>query len=279
MHSTALNFDHPLSVPYLGLQRVKKKIDFFLCFSFLRIGFSFFPEVFLVDQMEPRFGFHVYFFFLLLASIFLSAESQCSETCSRALASYYVWQGSNLTYISQIMKSSLLSTPDDIVSYNKDTVPNKDSVQAFIRVNVPFPCGCINGEFLGYTFQYDVNSGDTYEIVAKKNYANLTTVEWLQKFNSYQPNNIPDTGTLNVTVNCSCGNSDVSKDYGLFITYPLRPGQTLQSVANEVGLDTGLLQRYNPTVNFNQGSGLVYIPGKGTNGFCFDLSLSRYFMA
>ena len=169
------------------------------------------------------------------------------------------------------MKSNVLTSADDIVSYNKATVPNKDSVQADIRVNVPFPCDCINGEFLGHTFQYDVQSADTYNLVAGRNYANLTNVNWLRRFNSYSPNNIPDTGTLNVTITCSCGNSAVS-NYGLFITYPLRPGETLGTLANAEGVDSGLLQRYNPGVNFNQGSGLVFVPGKG-NFFSFFLIL------
>ena len=168
------------------------------------------------------------------------------------------------------MPSQVLSTPDDIVKYNRDQIPNRDYVPSFVRINVPFPCDCIDGEFLGHVFQYDVNPGDTYEKVAKTYYANLTTVDWLGKFHNYEPNNITGTATLNVTINCSCGNSDVSKDYGLFITYPLRPNETLQSVANAVNLDTRLLQTYNPGVNFSQGSGLVYIPGKGK----FPLALS-----
>ncbi|QCD79186.1 chitin elicitor receptor kinase 1 [Vigna unguiculata] len=213
--------------------------------------------------MEARLGFVVVP--LVLFCLVLAAESACRQGCSLALGSYYMWSGSNLTYISEVMSSPLLTTPDDIVLYNKDTIPNKDSVQAFIRVNVPFPCDCIDGQFLAHTFQYDVQTQDTYEYVARTVFSNLTDVTWLRRFNSYEPNNIPDTGTLNVTVNCSCGNTDVA-DYGLFITYPLRTGETLGSVAADVSLDSGLLQRYNPDVNFNQGSGLVYIPGKGLAG-------------
>ncbi|OIW17089.1 hypothetical protein TanjilG_20193 [Lupinus angustifolius] len=203
--------------------------------------------------------------FLLWLLLLSSAESKCTQGCSLALASYYMYSGSTLTSISQVMSSQLLQIPEDIVTYNKDTIPNKDSVQAFIRVNVPFPCDCIDGEFLGHMFQYDVKTGDTYQLVAETEYANLTNIDWLMKFNSYPANNIPDTGTLNVTVNCSCGEKNVS-NYGLFITYPLRPGDTLDSVSKSVDLDSGLLQRYNPGVNFNQGSGLVYIPGKDQNG-------------
>ncbi|XP_027343427.1 lysM domain receptor-like kinase 3 [Abrus precatorius] len=229
--------------------------------------------------MGSRFGFLILlpmFFFIMLLLFFslpFTVESKCTEGCPLALASYFLWRGSNLTYVSQIMASNVLTRPEDIVSYNKDTVPNKDSIQALSRVNVPFPCDCINGEFLGYTFKYDVQTGDTYETVAGTNYANLTNVAWLRRFNSYPPNNIPDTGTLNVTVNCSCGMSEVS-NYGLFITYPLRPGETLGTVASSVGLDSALLQSYNPSVNFNQGSGLVFIPGKDQNGSYVFLSSS-----
>ncbi|XP_019455827.1 PREDICTED: lysM domain receptor-like kinase 3 isoform X2 [Lupinus angustifolius] len=215
--------------------------------------------------MEP-----IFWFLIKLSPLFFlcsNAESKCTQGCPIALASYYMLSGSNLTYISQIMSSHVLHSPEDIVSYNKD------KVQPFTRVNVPFPCDCIKGEFLGHMFQYVVQTGDTYETVAGTNYANLTNVEWLRRFNTYLPDNISSTGMLNVTVNCSCGNSDVS-DYELFITYPLRPGETLGSVAKSVKLDSGLLQRYNPSVNFNQGSGLVYIPGKDQNGSYVFLSSS-----
>lgn len=162
------------------------------------------------------------------------------------------------------MRSNIQTRPEDIVEYSREIIPSKDSVQAGQRLNVPFPCDCIDGEFLGHKFSYDVETGDTYETVATNNYANLTNVEWLRRFNTYPPNDIPDTGTLNVTVNCSCGDSDVG-NYALFVTYPLRPGETLGSVANSSKVDSSLLQRYNPGVNFNQGSGIVFVPGKDQN--------------
>ncbi|OVA03427.1 Peptidoglycan-binding lysin domain [Macleaya cordata] len=152
---------------------------------------------------------------------------------------------------------------DTILNYNPQ-VPNKDSIKAGNRLNVPFSCDCINGEFLGHFFDYPVISGDTYERVATRYYSNLTTLELLRRFNSYNPLRIPDVNArLNVTVTCSCGDENVSKDYGLFITYPLRLGQSLESVAFEFNLSSDLLRRYNPNSNFSSGSGLVYIPGKG----------------
>ncbi|XP_068303797.1 lysM domain receptor-like kinase 3 [Pyrus communis] len=200
--------------------------------------------------------------FLVLVSLCFTVKSQCGKSCG-ALASYYVWQDSNLTFIGEVMSTTAVI----IANYNKDKVPSEDSVISGTRVNVPFTCGCINGDFQGHMFQWDVHQGDTYNLIAKTYYSNLTTVEDLEWFNSYDPNNIPVNRTVNATVNCTCGNSAISKNYGLFITYPLRPDDSLASIAQTEQLDQTLLQNYNPGVNFSQGSGFVYIPGKGL-GFC-----------
>ncbi|KAI8558265.1 hypothetical protein RHMOL_Rhmol04G0077200 [Rhododendron molle] len=71
---------------------------------------------------------------------------------------------------------------------------------------------------------------------------------------------------LKVPVNCSCGDASVSEAYGLFITYPLRIEDSLESIAAAANLSKDLLQRYNPGANFSAGSGLVYIPGRGLSG-------------
>ncbi|KAK8270096.1 hypothetical protein V6Z12_D11G172200 [Gossypium hirsutum] len=176
--------------------------------------------------------FPIPLFFILTFSI--SVESRCTRSCT-ALASYYVPPNSNLTFISELFNSTLVPSStlnfDSILSYNKQ-VANKDSVES----------------------EY---------------YSNLTTVNWLQPFNTYPPTNIPDTGTVRVVVNCSCGDATISKDYGLFVTYPLRPGENLSYVLTQANLSSdlsGLVQRYNPGVNFSSGAGLVFIPGRDANG-------------
>ena len=192
------------------------------------------------------------FSFLVLILLIASTESKCNKGCNLSLASYTLNNVSNLTYISNIMKSNVLTKPQDIIITNK----NK-------RVNVPFPCDCINGEFLAYTFLYELQPEETYTSVAEESFSNLTTDVWMQNFNVYRPTNIPDFAMINVTVNCSCGNREVSMDYGLFITYPLKSEDTLESIAKDAKIEAELLQRYNPGVDFSQGSGLVFIPGKG----------------
>nr|AAQ73154.1 LysM domain-containing receptor-like kinase 1 [Medicago truncatula] len=195
---------------------------------------------------------------MLLASS--SAESKCSKTCDLALASYYIWEGTNLTYISNIMQSNVVSKPLDIFSYNTDTLPNLDMLRFSSRLNVPFPCDCINDEFLGHTFLYEFHPRETYASIAELTFSNLTNKEWMEKVN------VPDSVKVNVTVNCSCGDKMVSKDYGLFITYPLSSEDTLESIAKHTKVKPELLQKYTPGVNFSKGSGLVFIPGKDKNG-------------
>ncbi|XP_073059503.1 lysM domain receptor-like kinase 3 [Primulina eburnea] len=198
---------------------------------------------------------------LLFIRLFSAADCRCSRGCDLALASYYMWENSNLTFLNQVTAVPIPT----ILSYNPQ-IANQDVVIAGTRTNIPFRCDCIDGEFLGHVFTYDVNTGDTYQTIANVYYSNLTTVQLLTRFNSYPAFNIPDNGRLNVTVNCSCGDKDVSKDYGLFVTYPLRPGESLQSVADANNLSSTLLQSYNPTVNFSDGVSVVYLPGKDQNG-------------
>ncbi|WJX59084.1 hypothetical protein P8452_44462 [Trifolium repens] len=119
--------------------------------------------------------------------------------------------------------------------------------------------------------------GDTYDLIANTYYTSLTTVEVLKYFNSYDPNHIPVKAKVNVTVNCSCGNSQISKDYGLFITYPLRASDTLEKIASHSKLDEGLVKSFNYGVNFSKGSGIVFIPGRDQNGDYVPLYPTRYF--
>ncbi|KAI8558258.1 hypothetical protein RHMOL_Rhmol04G0076800 [Rhododendron molle] len=177
-----------------------------------------------------------------------------------ALGSYNAWPDTNLTFIAEVSTNSI----DEILSYNKDNIPNKDFIDG--RINVPFTCDCIDDEFLGHVFPYTVRSGDTYDRIAETYYANLTTAVWLAQFNGYEPSRIPDNAVLNVTVNCSCGDAAVSEAYGLFVTYPLADGDSLESIAAAARVSEDILQRYNLGANFSAGSDLVYIPGRDKSG-------------
>ncbi|MCL7042270.1 hypothetical protein MKW94_010725 [Papaver nudicaule] len=185
-------------------------------------------------------------------------KAKCSSGCNLAMASYFLIQGSNLTYISDIFGKNI----SEILTYNIPNVKNQDSIQFGTRVNIPFACDCLNDDFLGHTFNYTTQPEDTYKIIAQKIFANLTTADWIQSINHFDPYLLQPYTSINVTVNCSCGDESVSKDYGLFMTYPLHPEDNLSFVASESGVPRNLLQMYNPGMDFSQGSGLVFIPAK-----------------
>jgi chitin elicitor receptor kinase 1 len=196
--------------------------------------------------------------FYVLLNITIRAQGSCRSGCNLALASYYIWEGTNLTYISKLFGKST----SEILKYNPN-VKNPDVILSQTRINVPFTCECLNGVFLGHTFSYTTQYGDTYAAIAQLDFSNLTTEEWVSRVNSYAPAEIPENVNINVTVNCSCGDRHVSKDYGLFVTYPLRVGDNLQGVAAESGVPAELLKRYNPGSEFSAGNGLVFVPARG----------------
>ncbi|GMH22536.1 hypothetical protein Nepgr_024379 [Nepenthes gracilis] len=86
------------------------------------------------------------------------------------------------------------------------------------------------------------------------------------EFNNCSADNVPAGWNINVTVNFSCSNSSISDNYGQFITYPLRPGDTLNSVASYANGTTVTLLKYKPNVSFSAGTGLVHIPARDKNG-------------
>ncbi|XP_078434203.1 chitin elicitor receptor kinase 1 [Wolffia australiana] len=200
---------------------------------------------------------------LLAISLFpIDCDARC-RGCDLALASYYVAAGQNLTEIAALFGIQFNEIDSSIIAYNRG-ITSKDSIHANSRIDVPFQCNCIDGEFLGHSFRYTTKLGDTYARIAADVYHDLTTVEILSRTNAYDVTGIPSGADINATVKCFCGDAGISRDYGLFVTYPLRRGDTLESVAADVGFsDHKLLQRYNPNVDFDSGGGLVFVPRNG----------------
>lgn len=211
---------------------------------------------------QPRTPFQAFLYplFLLFSTFPGQSESSCRSGCDLALGSYYVTsEASNLTYVASFFNQK----PATVLPYN--SLSSQDSIVTGTRLNIGFPCDCISGDFLGGNFSYAARSADTYDTIASDYYANLTTAAWLAATNSYPSSNIQIGDVISVIVNCSCGDPDVSKNYGLFETYPLRPGETLDSVAAEFNLSSqkSLIQQYNPGKSFNAGTGIVFVPAKG----------------
>ncbi|KAL6601251.1 hypothetical protein ACP70R_044471 [Stipagrostis hirtigluma subsp. patula] len=212
---------------------------------------------------------------LLLAGAAATAAAVgdgCRVGCPLALAAYYFSGDSNLTFIA-----SLFGIPDyhALLPYNP-AITDPDYIITGDRVSVPFRCSCLShpaaaagsSTFLAGSLPHPFAParGETYGDVAAE-FANLTTAAWLRATNVEPAGGAP---TINVTVNCSCGDERVSKRYGLFVTYPLWDGETLASAAERYGFSSPaqmeLLRKYNPGMDGVSGKGIVFIPVKDPNG-------------
>lgn len=192
-----------------------------------------------------------------------SGGEGCRAGCPLALAAYYFSAESNLSFIA-----SLFGIHDyaALLPYNP-SVADPDYIVTGARISVPFACACLSlpsaasgTKFLAGSFPHALSRGETYGDVAAE-FANLTTAAWLRATNPGAAR------TVNVAVNCSCGDESVSKRYGLFLTYPLSEGETLASVAEGYGFSSPaqmeLLRRYNPGMDGVSGKGIVFIPVRG----------------
>lgn len=166
-----------------------------------------------------------------------AAGDGCSTGCDVAVAYYIITPNLNLTYIGSHFG---IDDYRGLAAYNAG-FPNPDSIPVGQPVLANFSCHCLAlpnaplSTYLAGSFPYRVSPRETYSGIAAI-YQNLTTAAWLQATNSYPPNNdLPDGGTVNVTVNCSCGDPTVSSDLGVFLTYPLGDGETLVSAGAKFG--------------------------------------------
>ncbi|MQM09262.1 hypothetical protein Taro_042132 [Colocasia esculenta] len=204
--------------------------------------------------------------FALAAAVFASllplpCESACREGCDLALASYYVSEDDVVSTIAPLFGIGY----KDVLPYNSLTSP--DFILTGSRLSIPFRCGCNDDGSLGHTFAYTTRSGDTYVNIARSRYRNLTTADALRRANSYPAVLIPIGVPINITVACFCGDEGISSDYGLFVMYPIRPGDTAETVAAAVGFSSStLLQEYNPGINFTSGQGIMFVPTRDPQG-------------
>ncbi|KAL6845939.1 hypothetical protein ACP4OV_023387 [Aristida adscensionis] len=220
---------------------------------------------------------------LLIAGAAAAAEAAgdgCRVGCPLALAAYYFSGDANLTLT---FIASLFGIPDyrTLLPFNP-AITDPDYVVTGYRVSVPFRCSCLalpaaaggggaSPTFLAGSLPYPLARRDTLGDVEEK-FAYLTTAAWLRETNADPgdgPGAPPFRATVNVTVNCSCGDEGVSRRYGLFVTYPLLDGETLAAAAERYGFSSPaqmeLLRKYNPGMD-GVSKGIVFIPVRDPNG-------------
>uniref|UniRef100_A0A0E0QTM5 Protein kinase domain-containing protein n=1 Tax=Oryza rufipogon TaxID=4529 RepID=A0A0E0QTM5_ORYRU len=190
----------------------------------------------------------------------------CRAGCSLAIAAYYFSEGSNLTFIATIFAIGG-GGYQALLPYNP-AITNPDYVVTGDRVLVPFPCSCLGlpaapaSTFLAGAIPYPLP-------LPRGGGGTPTTPSPPTTPTSPPPRGWrPPTRTRRGGSPAAMGG--VSPRYGLFLTYPLWDGETLESVAAQYGFSSPaemeLIRRYNPGMGGVSGKGIVFIPVKDPNG-------------
>ncbi len=108
-----------------------------------------------------------------------------------------------------------------------------------------------------------VQSNDNLTSIASRIYEGFTQLDWIAAASGVSnPNYVQVGQSLQIPVNCTCGNPSVSTKYGFFATYVVQNGDTESSIASTFNITESLLQQYNPGVNFLSSS-ILFVPAKG----------------
>ncbi|KAI5084460.1 hypothetical protein GOP47_0000629 [Adiantum capillus-veneris] len=221
----------------------------------------------------------LYFPHLLVASLFLLLPSIAPTTptcippsgCSVALANYIVSADDSVSTIATAFQSSVTL----IENYNQ--ISDVNSILPDQVLSIPFPCACSNGQ-LGYSPEHAIKSGDTIDNLVRTTFSNLSQISWVVSANGdIDANNLTPGSIISIPINCSCGNPDVSTTYGLFLTYVIQGGDTLETLSQKFGIQAELLREYNGHADFNNlvaYTDIIFAPGKDGNGVYPPYNLS-----
>ncbi len=109
-----------------------------------------------------------------------------------------------------------------------------------------------------------VQNGDNLTSIASGIYEGFTQYDWIAAASGVSnPNYIQVGQSLQIPVNCTCGDRSVSTKYGFFATYVVQNGDTETSVASRFNINESLLQQYNPSVLLSVPTSILFVPAKG----------------
>ncbi|XP_077214213.1 lysM domain-containing GPI-anchored protein 1-like [Tasmannia lanceolata] len=178
-------------------------------------------------------------FFLLLFSSFpsLSLSKSTIEPCSvsdscNALLGYTLYTDlkvSELSTLFQIDPVALLTTNSIDISY-PDVENHILPSQLFLKI--PIFCSCLNGIRKSLSTHYKTRPSDTLSSIADIIYSGLVSADQIQEANSISDPSDLDVGqTLSIPLPCTCFNSTDNSLPAVYLSYVVRIGDTVSSIA------------------------------------------------
>ncbi|KAG5148104.1 hypothetical protein AAZX31_06G107600 [Glycine max] len=183
---------------------------------------------------NPKHLFHATLFLsILLQALSKSTIEPCSNSDScNALLGYTLYTDlkvSEVASLFQIDPIALLTANAIDISYpdvEHHILPSK------LFLKVPISCSCVDGIRKSVATHYKTRPSDTLSSIADAVYAGLVSSDQLREANSISDPSVLDVGqNLVVPLPCTCFNGSDNSLPAIYLSYVVRPVDTLAAVA------------------------------------------------
>ncbi|MCL7027361.1 hypothetical protein MKW94_014248 [Papaver nudicaule] len=176
------------------------------------------------------------FVFILGAASFVSSKSTiepCSNSDScNALVGYTLYTDLKVSQVAslfQVDPISLLTANAIDISY-----PDVENhiLPAKLFLKIPITCSCVDGIRKSVSTRYKTRPADTLSLIADSVYSGLVSADQIREANSVSDPSVLDVGQiLTVPLPCTCFNSSDNNLPAVYLSYVVRPMDTLAGIA------------------------------------------------
>lgn len=158
-----------------------------------------------------------------------------SDTCN-SMAGYILPTELKISEVStlfQVDPVSLLGANGIDLSY--PDIENQ-ILPAHYFIRVPITCGCVDGIRKSMSVVYKVKAADTLPSIANNVFGGLVTSDQLKDANSITDPDVIDIGqSLTIPLPCSCFNGTDNGLPAIYLSYVVRPGDTMAALGAKYG--------------------------------------------
>lgn len=171
-----------------------------------------------------------------------------SDTCTSYLSYRLPYESkiSEIAYKFQINVTDLLSANamdwSKPSSYNQ-ILPTKSTIK------IPISCPCIDGIRRSFSTNYSIKVADSLDSIAES-YGGLVSVEQIKSVNNISDENLirrggGGAGGIVIPLPCTCFNNSNYGSPAVYLSYVVKEGENLSSIADEYGVTVSNLENVN----------------------------------
>ncbi|KAF8028737.1 hypothetical protein BT93_E1403 [Corymbia citriodora subsp. variegata] len=191
-----------------------------------------------------------------------STNFSCSANSQMSCTAYVAYTAQEPEFIDLKSVSDLFSVSRSSISQASNLASEDEPLYPGQLLLIPITCGCSGDSFFA-NITYQIKKGDSYFLVSKKVFENLTNWQVDEEMNpGIHPNNLHIGIKVTIPLYCKCpAKADSEVGFNFLITYVWQPGDTLSSVAKTFNVTPSDIVKENNGGNLTASVGLpVLIP-------------------